>query len=400
MKHDFATAMRRALDLTRTGDVATATTAIQDALARAKPASPPASRKRPSPSTGVALRRLVQRGQRRLEREPSERVPKPLGEVLSVLREGRLRTGLNGSLPSLAGGSLMRTSQPPPIPEGAKFLARSFSCEAGARSYKLYVPASSELRGLVVMLHGCNQDPDDFARGTNMNAIAEAHGVMVAYPAQTASANPSTCWNWFNPADQMRGGGEPSIIAGITLDIVSEFGIERDRVYVAGLSAGGAMSAVMGETYPDLYAAVGIHSGLPYRSANDVVSAFAVMHGDASRSSQLRPAVPTKSVSVVRTIVFHGSEDRIVHPCNADKIVDAVSRNIGGVNAENQHGRSPGGLAYTRSIIRSPEEAGMVEFWLIDGIGHAWSGGQPNGSYTSPNGPDASIEMMRFFLKR
>src|SRR5688572_17751790 len=179
---------------------------------------------------------------------PLRRLRRPLGEVLRILREGRLSTEAFGSLTGLGSLRTKPRCPPPPIAEGAQFVTRSFAGAAGARSYKLYVPAcaSEHLRGLIVMLHGCKQNPDDFSAGTAMNAVAEAHGLIVAYPSQSPSANAASCWNWFNPADQMRGSGEPAIIAGITRAIVSEFAIEHRQVFVAGLSAGGAMAAVMG----------------------------------------------------------------------------------------------------------------------------------------------------------
>jgi len=246
------------------------------------------------------------------------------------------------------------------------------------------------------MLHGGTQGPDDFAAGTRMNVLAEEHGFLVAYPSQCKSANPSLCWNWFKPEDQMRGAGEPSIIAGITNEIVSAYDIDPRRVFVAGLSAGGAMAAVMGAAYPEVYAAVGVHSGLPYGSATDVPSAFSAMRGDPGLQRRPRkPRLNSHRTLRVRTIVFHGDADHIVHPSNAAKIIESKT----GDTVERAKLRSSASRAYTRAVTRDKTGAVVVEHWLIHGSGHAWSGGSADGTYTDPHGPDASREMLRFFLK-
>ena len=249
------------------------------------------------------------------------------------------------------------------------------------------------------MLHGGTQDADDFAAGTRMNAFAEEHGFLVAYPSQCKSANPSLCWNWFKPEDQMRGAGEPSIIAGITSEIVAEYDIDPQRVFVAGLSAGGAMAGVMGATYPEVYAAVGVHSGLAYRSATDVVSAFAAMRGDPGLRGrgQRKSRRDADNGPRVRTIVFHGDADQIVHPSNAEKIIEAQAKM--GDSVERAKARSSASRTYTRAVTRDKTGSSVVEQWLIHGSGHAWSGGSADGTYTDPHGPDASREMLRFFLE-
>jgi len=248
------------------------------------------------------------------------------------------------------------------------------------------------------MLHGGTQDGDDFAAGTRMNDLAEKHGLLVAYPTQPKAANASLCWNWFTPENQIRGAGEPSIIAGITKDIIATYDIDPSRVFVAGLSAGGAMAAVMGATYPDLYAAVGVHSGLPYKSAADLPSAFAAMRGDVGplglRSLKSRGAA--NDGPRIRTIVFHGDADNIVHPSNAVSVVGTAQE---GESIERAEARNTAARAHTRTVTRDKTGKVVVEQWLIHGSGHAWSGGSRDGTYTDPQGPDASSEMLRFFLE-
>jgi len=266
----------------------------------------------------------------------------------------------------------------------------SFSNGAGSRQYKLYVPSgySGQPVPLVVMLHGCTQDPDDFARGTQMNVLAEEMHCLVLYPAQSQQANSSRCWNWFSAKDQARDQGEPSIIAGMTREVMGQYAIDPAQVYVAGLSAGGAMATIMGTLYPDLYAAVGVHSGLPYGSAHDLPSALAAMKGNIGRSNDKGRTIPI--------IVFHGDKDTTVHPANGDEL---IARGVRHVDRDIvvEPGRVPDGHAYTRTLHQRADGSPHAEQWLIHGAGHAWSGGNARGSYTDGKGPDASREMMRFF---
>ncbi len=295
---------------------------------------------------------------------------------------------------ALAGGGRLPGAAPSPVvrvPDGARFELRDFANEHGSRSYKLYIPSgyTGQAVPLIVMLHGCTQSPDDFAAGTRMNDLAERHSFVVAYPAQTRAANSSGCWNWFNPADQQRDRGEPSIVAGITRQIASDVRIDTARVYVAGLSAGGAAAAVMADAYPDLYAAVGVHSGLACGAARDVASAFTAMR-------QGGPAGALRRGRPVPTIVFHGDSDATVHHVNADRIV-AQAKSAGDMDVAARS--EAGGLRFTRSIQRDAAGRPVLEQWVIHGAGHAWSGGDPAGSYTDPRGPDASSEMVRFFAQ-
>jgi poly(hydroxyalkanoate) depolymerase family esterase len=409
MNMDFADAMRAAMNLTRDQKLVEATRVIQSALSGGEPV--PSE----SPSEVAAIETHVidltakviepeMMASAELEADPRSEQSQPsriaawaagpLGEALATLRHTELP---RFSLDALAG---VRPRKALEIPDGAQFLSRCFACAAGSRNYKLYIPRRPHTgrRALLVMLHGGTQDANDFAAGTRMNALAEEHGFIVAYPNQSKAANASLCWNWFTPENQMRGRGEPAIIAGITREIVADYDVDPARVFVAGLSAGGAMAAVMGATYPDLYAAVGIHSGLPYRSAADLPSAFAAMRSDAGprgrRSRKSRGAADDSPR--IRTIVFHGDADNIVHPSNAANMVEAERA---GESLERAEARHAAIRAHTRTVTRDKTGAVVVEQWLVHGSGHAWSGGSPDGTYTDPHGPDASQEMLRFFFE-
>ncbi|RUP13857.1 MAG: PHB depolymerase family esterase [Methylobacterium sp.] len=271
-------------------------------------------------------------------------------------------------------------------------LARRFGNAAGSRAYDMFVPSgyAGTPLPLVVMLHGCSQTSRDFAIGTGMDALAEAQGFLVAYPDQPRSANFAKSWNWFRDEDQRRGRGEPSIIAGLTRAIMAEFAVDPSRVYVAGLSSGGAAAAVMAMMYPDLYAAVGIHSGLACGSAGSMSAAIATMR----RGALLRPV---QAAHPVPTIVFHGDRDTTVSPVNGDQAL-AQAQPEGRLTVTTVAGRSKGGMAYTRRVLTEPDSPWSSEHWILHGAGHAWAGGHPAGSHTDPTGPDASGEMLRFFL--
>jgi poly(hydroxyalkanoate) depolymerase family esterase len=280
-----------------------------------------------------------------------------------------------------------------PSSPGGQFLDSSYTSAAGTRTYKLYVPTGYRGQSvpLVVMLHGGTQGVGDFAVGTGMNALAERDTFLVAYPEQASSANPMKYWNWFQPDDQVKGAGEPSLIAGISRQIMSTYPVDAGRVYIAGFSAGGAMAAVMAGTYPDLYAAVGVHSGLPYGAAHDLPSAFAAMsHGPTTSTRRAGRAVPL--------IVFHGDGDPIVGRINADCLVADALRTAGpGVVRSTMLGRVQDGHAYTRTVYKNSNGETLIEQWIVHQASHAWSGGNANGSYTDSRGPDASAELIRFF---
>ncbi len=287
-----------------------------------------------------------------------------------------------------------------------QFLSQTYTNEAGSRSYKLYIPSGYQGQAwpLVVLLHGCTQSPDDIAAGSRMNELAESHGFLVLYPAQTFKANKGKCWNWFKTSEQQRDQGEPAIIAGLTRQVVDTYGLDKRRVYITGISAGGAMAVVMGTVYPDLYAAMGVQSGLAYGLAHNIPSGLAAMKRGGTVSTDRLKQAPGGQTRprVVPTIVFHGDADGIVNPTNSDQII-AQWLNIR-TGPEKPHirveqGQVPGGHSYTRSIYHDGSGPSLMERWLVHGAGHAWSGGSPNGSWTDPQGPDASREMIRFFYE-
>jgi len=358
--------MAEALRLTRLGNVMEATALIRSALQPTAPTSPPA-------------------------RTASE------ADLIDLTPE-RVADGVRWRAPGTISVDAATARRPVGSEEGGStFEEHSYRGSAGRMDYRLYVPAGASAgMPLIVMLHGCTQSPEDFARGTGMNRLADEFGFLVAYPRQTQGANPQKCWNWFKPEDQRRDRGEPALLAGVTRQVMSDHEIDPTRVYVAGLSAGGAAAAIMAAEYPDLYAAVGIHSGLACGAARDLPSALMAMKrgsGSAQPARAKRGFVPV--------ITFHGDRDMTVHAVNSEEIVSAATMAAGvPLHVRVEEGRSGAGCRYRRELSADASGTVLIEQWTISGAGHAWAGGDPSGSYTDPRGPQASREMVRFFLER
>jgi poly(hydroxyalkanoate) depolymerase family esterase len=389
MRESTPPEMVEALRLTRAGRLGEATALIQRCLG----GSPAAAIQSADPGTPHGV---VEVPDRVVSVDPG-RAPRTrwglrgplLGAGVRVLRR----------LPAMASAPSAPAGTGTDIQTGGRFIADSYTAPAGTRGYKLYVPSgyAGQAAPLVVMLHGCTQTADDSAAGTRLNGLAEQETWLVVYPEQASSANPSRCWNWFETAHQRRGEGEPSLIAGITQQVMATYRVDPDRVYVAGMSAGGAMAAIMGATYPDLFAAVGVHSGLASGAAHDLRSAFAAMRRGKSTPAATTGAGPRLDLPL---IVFHGDRDATVHPRNGEHVLAQavpLSASEHDPRMTVTPGQVPGGHAYTRTVYHDATAQVVGEHWLVHGAGHAWSGGSPAGSYTDPHGPDAAREMLRFF---
>lgn len=368
--------MRQATQLTQSGNLSEATEVIQRFLRGNVPDPVPTAAPAHSKESPLVLDDCVF--------EVIKPVSEPTLDTRKTAHTARPNTGASG-----------------------EFTSGSHTHAGLTRRYKLYVPPghAGKALPLVVMLHGCTQNPDDFAAGTGMNQRAQAQGFFVLYPQQSSESNPQACWNWFKHNHQKRGMGEPALIASLTQAVIQQYALDARRVYVAGLSAGGAMAAVLAGAYPDIYAAVGVHSGLPAGAASNVAQALLVMksgHSGISLPGKRRQAgAPTASEKHppinIPTIVFHGDEDKTVHPRNGEKLIAAVQGHAA-AGAQLEQGVSAHGRRYTRSIRHGDSGSTMSEHWLVHGGGHAWSGGLAAGSYTDNHGPDATGEMLRFFF--
>ena len=358
-------------------------------------------------------------------------LPASMAEALALVRRGELQRASSLLMKGLQGGAeraepasgphtaaarfrrrdiedvddIRATSTAPVWPRApahtqgrARFSSVAFRHGGADHPFHLYVPASAAPpagRAVILMLHGCTQDAQDFAQGTRMNAQAERTGALVLYPTQQRAANHNGCWNWFRPEDQRAGAGEPALLLAMLGHVMATEAVDPRRAYVAGLSAGGAMAAVLAREYPEVFAAVGVHSGLAAGAAHNMMGALSAMRSGAKGDA---PGTQGGGDPAVPLIVFHGDRDTTVHPRNGEQLLGAAApRGM----TETQSGHSGDGQRYTRTLVRSSDTKTIqAEHWLLHGAGHAWSGGDARGSHASATGVNASQEMLRFFMER
>jgi len=287
-----------------------------------------------------------------------------------------------------------------PAPAGI-FEWHTYAGDAGTRRYKLFIPANHDAAHptpLVVMLHGCTQDPDDFARGTRFNALAAEAGVIVAWPEQPAANHPQKCWSWYDPAHQASGRGEPALVVGITREVIAAHRVDPARVYIVGVSAGAAMAVNTAAAYPELFAAIASHSGIPYRAASDVPHAISVMHGGSSDPAILAYALQDAlGGRRLPLIAIHGGADAVVVPTNSRQLA-AQWAGVLGLTASPAARSTEGGLGVERTHWNAADGTPAIELVIVDGLGHAWSGGSSEGTFTDARGPDASRLILQFLL--
>ena len=449
----------KATQLTKGGRLMEATRVIQNALGLARAANAPADKAKPQPAgatrswsgapaagTGVSDVPFRETLKQLPANEPAFRAPSAPAPVLKQTADAPAQAkapAVNRDAPAAAPSpSPAPAPAPSRKPRRASFAEMSFRSGDTSHAYRLYVPSyapddapgaddadaagntvntpntpnpandaqdQTALLPLVVLLHGCKQDAADFALGTGMNELAEAKKYLVLYPEQSSSANSMRCWNWFDATHQSRDSGEPKMIAALIRKVIKTHGADPSRVYIAGLSAGGAMAAIMAGLYPEMFAAVGVHSGLPPGAASDVISAFSAMRRGASttQSTGASAANDESDGFVMPTIVFHGSADKTVNPDNGDQITEAALAALSraGIKvkkveqSEDSPGTSSGRRDTTRTIYRAADGKSFVEHWAIGSGPHAWSGGDAAGSFTDPHGPSASQAMVGFFLQ-
>jgi poly(hydroxyalkanoate) depolymerase family esterase len=288
----------------------------------------------------------------------------------------------------------------------------------GDHPYFVYTPTTyhpGTAVPLLIMLHGCSQTAADFAAGTGMNDLAEQYGFIVVYPQQKRISNRTLCWNWFKSSHQFRDRGEPALIAHMVQAVsenTSQWTIDSSRVYVVGASAGAAMAVILGATYPDIFAAIGVHSGVEYQAVTNIIGGLKVMFGggpDPVKQGRRAYEAMGSYTRMMPTIVFQGTRDKIVHPINGDQVVQQWMQTnhlaSDGLYVADFHnpttttfGQVPEGYAYTVSTWKDHAGKEVQQYWKILGLAHAWSGGNPAVSYTDPEGPNASEAIYQFFM--
>jgi poly(hydroxyalkanoate) depolymerase family esterase len=310
----------------------------------------------------------------------------------------------------------------PQLAHASEWVSGTASTSTGSRNYRLWVPSGLEKQNpvpLVMMLHGCMQKPEDLATISGMNEIADRNGFLAVYPEQTIEANPLRCWNWFDPKHQSRDSGEPALLAAVVKQVQTTNSVDANRIYVVGISAGAAMAVVMGVTYPDLFNGIGVCAGLEFKAGTNAETGLAAMKQGGPDPRQqgivafnaIAENLRGKSKRRMPLIVFQGDADPYVNPLNAEQLITQWAKtndyledardndSVKNQPASKTEGSVPGGHEFTKSVYNDRAGRLLLEKWMVKGLSHAWSGSPTAGPFADPKGPNASLEMWRFFAE-
>jgi len=303
--------------------------------------------------------------------------------------------------------------------EAGRIESGSYYSFNGMRSYKVFLPSNhseSTNHGkipVIIALHGCMQDSESFAAGTRLNEWAEKLGFAVYYPEQSKFFNIYNCWNWFLPTNQMKNTGEAELIMGGLKKVTREFSLNKDKTFLLGMSSGGAVVSILANCYPRSFQAVATHHGTMYKAASDVFSAKEVVYNGSKIAPEVAAAKGyscsgfTPKKNPLPAVIIHGSRGAVMRAIHATQVEselrifnDYLDNGIRDNSLDDEmtfEKFTPDNLYSYDVVTWSHRGRPYIKRYMIETLGHAWSGGDNQYEFNDPHGPDATKIILDFF---